>query len=126
MHSVQHRRLSKKKSKSPKRIYSSKSKSPKRVHSKSKSKSPKRVHSKSKSKSPKRVHSKSSVHNDKVKFYDLIAKKPFFTKEYKTLTKIINGKNGKRKVTYFIATNPTPRKDGSSFENWKISSNAKA
>lgn len=114
MHSAH--RLSKK-SKSLKRTTTRKSKSLKRTTAR-KSKSPKRV---SKSKSPKRVGS-----GEKVKFYDLLAKKPFYTKEYKTVTKVVTGKNGKRKVTYFVTTNPTPRKDGSSFENWKILSNTKA
>lgn len=106
----------KKKSKSPKKH----SKSPKN-HDKS---SPKK-HTKS---SPKK-HTKStgvSKNGEKVKFYDLLAKKLFTTSDYEMVTKIVNGKNGKRKVTYYVTDNPTPRKDGSTFQNWKILSNTKA
>jgi len=96
-----------------------KSKSPKK-HSKSLKK-----HSKS-SKRSKSVGGKSVKHGEKVKFYDLLAKKAFTTSEYKMVTKVVNGKNGKRKVTYYVTDNPTPRKDGSTFQNWKILSNTKA
>lgn len=117
-------------SRSPLKKRHSKSKSPKKsLKSKTsrKSKSP-RKSSKSprKSKSPKKSVGKSVKNGEKVKFYDLLAKKAFTSSQYKMVTKIVNGKNGKRKVTYYVTTNPTPRKDGSSFENWKILSNAKA
>ena len=100
-----------------------KSKSPKK-HSKSLKKHSKK-HSKS-SKRSKSVGGKSVKHGEKVKFYDLLAKKAFTTSEYKMVTKVVNGKNGKRKVTYYVTDNPTPRKDGSTFQNWKILSNTKA
>ena len=92
---------------------------------KKKSKSPKK-HSKSLKKHSKSVGGKSVKHGEKVKFYDLLAKKAFTTSDYKMVTKIVNGKNGKRKVTYYVTDNPTPRKDGSTFQNWKILSNTKA
>jgi hypothetical protein len=114
-------------SRSPLKKRHSKSKSPKKSYKSKtsrKSKSPKKSKSKSRSKS--RSVGKSVKNGEKVKFYDLLAKKAFTTSEYKMVTKIVNGKNGKRKVTYYVTTNPTPRKDGSSFENWKILSNAKA
>lgn len=107
----------KKKSKSPKKH----SKSPKN-HDKS---SPKK-----RTKSSPKKHTKSptgvSKNGEKVKFYDLLAKKLFTTSDYEMVTKIVNGKNGKRKVTYYVTDNPTPRKDGSTFQNWKILSNTKA
>ena len=88
----------------------------------SRSRSPlKRLVKKSKS-----MGGKSVKHGEKVKFYDLLAKKAFTTSEYKIVTKTINGKNGKRKVTYYVTENPTPRKDGTTFENWKILGNVKA
>lgn len=108
---------------SPKRMASLKkykSKSPKRTSSVRKSKSPM---SKYKYKSP----SKSmTTGTDKVKFYDLIAKKPFYTSDYKIKTRTTKSQNGKRLVTYYVAVNPTPKKDGGTFENWKIVSNEKA
>lgn len=63
---------------------------------------------------------------EKTKFYDLVGKKTFFTSDYKIVSKIVHGKNGKRKVTYYVTDNPTPRKDGTTFKNWKILSNTKA
>ncbi len=116
-------------SRSPLKKRHSKSKSPKKSHkskSSRRSKSPKKSKSLKKSKSSRKSVGKSVKNGEKVKFYDLLAKKAFTTSEYKMVTKIVNGKNGKRKVTYYVTTNPTPRKDGSSFENWKILSNAKA
>lgn len=111
--------------------------SPRRSHkksisstlSKSKKRSPKRSPKRSlkRSLSIKSLKGSNSAENAKhVKFYDLLAKKPFTTSEYKIITQIISSKNGKRKITYYVTENPTPRKDGTVFENWKILSNVKA
>lgn len=87
-----------------------------------KSKSPakrSKSRSKARSRSPKKT-------NQREKFYDLIQKKEFYTSDYETKFRVMNSKNGKRKVTYYVTTNPTPRKDGSKFQNWKIVSNKAA
>ena len=87
-----------------------------------KSKSPakrSKSRSKARSRSPKKT-------NQREKFYDLIQKKEFYTSDYETKFRVMNSKNGKRKVTYYVCTNPTPRKDGSKFQNWKIVSNKAA
>lgn len=81
---------------------------------------------KSKSQSKSRSKSRSRSPRKREKFYDLIQKKEFYTSDYDTKFRIMNSKNGKRKVTYFVTTNPTPRKDGSKFQNWKIVSNKAA
>ncbi len=87
-----------------------------------KSKSPakqSKSRSKARSRSPKKT-------NQREKFYDLIQKKEFYTSDYETKFRVMNSKNGKRKVTYYVCVNPTPRKDGSKFQNWKIVSNKAA
>lgn len=111
-------------SKSPMKKKHGKSKSPKK--SKSSKRSPKRSIKRSIKHSPKRSPKRSPGSGEKIKFYDLLAKKAFYSSDYNMVTKTINGKNGKRKVTYYVTTNPTPRKDNTSFENWKIKSNEKA
>lgn len=63
---------------------------------------------------------------ESVKFFDLIAKKPFMSSDYNIVTINTNSRNGRRKVTYFVTTNPTPRNDGKMFENWKIYKNQPA
>lgn len=63
---------------------------------------------------------------EKIKFYDLVARKPFMTSEYDVVTRITSSRNGKRRVTYFVTRNPTPRADGHAFDNWKIFSNVAA
>jgi|CXWK01.1.fsa_nt_gi hypothetical protein len=62
----------------------------------------------------------------KVKFFDLVLKKPFYTSSYETIVKKTDSKNGKRKVTYLVTDNPTKAKSGKSFKNWKILKNEKA
>lgn len=62
----------------------------------------------------------------KVKFFDLVLKKPFYTANYETVVRKTNSKNGKRKVTYLVTDNPTKSQSGKSFKNWKILSNEKA
>lgn len=62
----------------------------------------------------------------KVKFFDLVLKKPFYTSSYETVVKKTNSKNGKRKVTYLVTDNPTKAQSGKSFKNWKILKNEKA
>lgn len=81
---------------------------------------------KSKSQSKSGSKSRSSSPRKREKFYDLIQKKEFYTSDYDTKFRIMNSKNGKRKVTYFVCVNPTPKKDGSKFQNWKIVSNKAA
>lgn len=110
---------------SSRRSKSLKSKSPKKsVVSKYKSKSPKRSPKRSSAGSYK--YKSPSMSMEKVKFYDLIAKKPFYTTDYKVKTRTTHSQNGKRLITYYVTMNPTPKKDGNTFENWKIVSNEKA
>ena len=80
-----------------------------------------------KSKSPMRTRSKSPAKRmQKEKFFDLIQKKVFYTTDYQVMHRTMNSKNGKRKVTYHVTDNPTNKKDGGTFKNWKIVSNAAA
>lgn len=81
-----------------------------------------------KSKSPVRAqikaHSKSPLkRKEKEKFFDLIQKKVFFTSDYNVMYRTMQSKNGKRRVTYHVTDNPTVKKDGATFKNWKIVSN---
>jgi hypothetical protein len=62
----------------------------------------------------------------KVKFYDLIAKRPFHSSDYEVVTRITHGRNGRRKITSYVVDNPTPRADGKHFKNWKIVKNEAA
>jgi hypothetical protein len=79
-----------------------------------------------KSKSPARGKSRSKSPVKKEKFFDLIQKKVFYSDKYDTVHRVMNSKNGKRKVTYHVCVNPTNKKDGTSFKNWKIVSNVAA
>lgn len=88
----------------------------------------KRSKSPARSKSPRTTRRSKSpaVPQGKVKFFDLIQKKPFYTSEFEVVVRKTNSKNGKRKVTYLVTDNPTARNDGKHFKNWKILSNEKA
>ena len=92
------------------------------------SKSPKHTGKSPRSKYPKRSKSPKSPKRSggRVKFFDLVAKKPFYTSTYEVVVRKTNSKNGKRKVTYYVTDNPTPAQSGKHFKNWKIVSNEKA
>lgn len=78
------------------------------------SKSHKRSRSpKSKSRSRSRSRSRSPKSGGKLKFFDLIMKKPFYTSEYA----IVVTKNGKHRA---VTTNPTKTKDGKTFKTGKF------
>lgn len=87
-----------------------------------------RSSSRSRSRSPRRRRSSTrrSPTGGEVKFYDLIAKKIFYSSDYDVVTRIIHGRNGRRKITSYVVDNPTPRGDGASFKNWKIAKNEAA
>ncbi len=98
-----------------------------RSKSRSKSRSPKRIKSpRRSSKSPRRSSKSPHQRGASIKFFDLVAKKPFNTSNYEVVTRKTNSKNGKRLVTYYVTNNPTPRQDGKVFKNWRIVSNSKA